>query len=71
MNTVTYSEYEHYSPMFDAVMVRVSVASPEGREYWRLVPADGKGYRDRRNEAIELCLEAIRLGLNPGEVRTR
>lgn len=64
-----YSEYEAYSPIHDEVMTRVSVADDNGREFWTLVPTYGKGYRDRRSTAIDMCLEAIQAGCSPGEVR--
>ncbi len=66
---MNFSEYEHYSPTHDAMMVRVSVPDQNGREYWTLVKADGAGYRKRRSDAVELCCEAIAIGCDPGEVR--
>lgn len=66
---IVYSEFEYYSPFRDRQETRISVADEDGREYWTVVGVDGKGYRDRRNEAIDMCVRAIDLGCDPGEVR--
>lgn len=66
---MTFSEFEAYSPIHDQTMTRVSVPDAQGREYWVLVPTYGKGYRERRNNAISLCEEAIAIGCDPGQVR--
>lgn len=66
---ITYSEYEYWSVTHGAHVVRLSVPDENAQEYWTIVAADGAGYRDRRNAAIDLCVEAMALGLSPGEVR--
>lgn len=64
-----FSEFHYYSPLHDANVARVSVPDDRGGEFFAIVPTDGKGYRERRAEAIDLCLEAIETGCEPGEVR--
>ena len=68
---VTFSEFEYWSAIHGEDVVRVSVTDANGSEFFAIVPLDGRVYRKRRDEAIELCLEAIRLGCAPGEVRAR
>lgn len=66
---IHFSEYEYWCPLRDLNVVRVSVVDRNGREFFMVVPADGRGYRDRREKAIDACVEAIELGCDPGEVR--
>ena len=37
-------------------------------EHWIIIPDGGKGFRQRRNEAIEMIDAAIAEGEEPGEV---
>jgi len=40
-----------------------------GQEYFMVIPMpEGRAYRQKRAEALELIEEAMRLGLDPGEV---
>jgi hypothetical protein len=71
VTVITYSEHEYWSIIHGENVARVSVPDEQGREYWTIVPTGGSGYRKRREAAIEMCLEAMRRGLQPGEVRTR
>lgn len=68
---VHFSEYEYYSVMHDAEVCRVSIPDDNGREFFAIVPVDGKGYRERREAACNTIIEAIRQGCRPGEVRIR
>ena len=47
----------------------VSIVDKHGKEFFQIVTRDGKGYRERREAAIEACLGAIDAGCDPGEVR--
>ncbi len=67
----TFSEFEYYSVLHDANVARVSIIDPHGAEFFMIVERDEKGYRDRRNDAIDACVEAIEAGCAPGEVRLR
>ena len=68
---VHFSEFVTYSPLYDAEVARISVPDANGCEYFAIVAIDGKGYRQRRDEAIGKCVEAIKAGCPPGEVRWR
>lgn len=62
-----YSEFRHWSVLYDKEMVRVSMAHKG--EYFVMVPADeGRRYRERRDRALEMIQAAITAGLEPGEV---
>lgn len=63
-----FSEWFHYDITRDADVCRVSIADPAGREFFAVVPTDGKGYRDRRDDAVSAILTAIEAGDEPGEV---
>ena len=66
---VYFSEYTYYSLVHDCEVSRISVPDENGREFFAIVALEGKGYRERRSEAIQKCLEAMRAGCEPGEVR--
>lgn len=66
-----FSEYEYYSVLHDAEVCRISVPDENGREFFAVVPLDGKDYKGRRDKAMDAIVEAMRLGLRPGEVRAR
>lgn len=59
-------EYHFFSMLHDAEMVRVSLWSERGDEYFALVE-DGRGYAARRQEAIEFLQQAIDEGALSGE----
>lgn len=66
---MSYSEFRSYSPLYDAEVIRVSMADKLGREFFHIIPAlDGKRYRERLEEALELIESAISQGCEPGEV---
>lgn len=66
---MTFSEHHYWSIFHDANVARISVPNERGGEFFVIVKTDGKGYRARRQAAVELCLEAIEAGCDPGEVR--
>lgn len=65
-----YSEFRFWSPMMGCEAIRISMpGKQQGTEYFRIIPAaDGRRYRERRDEALDLIELAIRSGLDPGEV---
>lgn len=66
-----FSEYRFYSPTVDAEVVRISMSDAQGGEYFMIIKAaDGRRYRERRDEVIELIQQAIAQKLQPGEVRS-
>lgn len=67
-----YTEFRHYSPLHDAVLVRVSMADEAGAEFFALIEdGAGKSYRQRRERALEAIGAAMSQGLAPGQVRYR
>lgn len=71
MAVVRFTEFVSYSPTHDAEMARVSIANEHGQEFFAIVHYEPRGYRERRDKAIDKCLEAIKAGCDPGEVRWR
>lgn len=64
-----YHEFRSYSPVHDAEMIRISVFDARGAEYFILIPAaDGRRYRERRDEALEDIDTAIAQKCEPGQV---
>lgn len=67
-----YSEYRYWSPVLGCEAARVSLFDHHGREFFMIIEAeDGRGYRQRRDTAVEAIMTAIDMGLDPGEVRTQ
>lgn len=60
------SEYRFFSLIHDDDMVRVSAWNKHGDEYFALV-RDGRGYSDRREEAVQMLALAIEDGRPAGE----
>lgn len=60
----------YYSPLIDGEVARVSMADDHGSEYFAIVPKppSGKGWRAKRDAALDLIEEAIDNGDRPGEV---
>lgn len=56
--------------MLDCEAIRLSMPGKvQGTEFFRIIPAsDGRRYRERRDEALDLIQMAISAGLEPGEV---
>jgi hypothetical protein len=67
---VTFTEFRRYSAIHDCEMVRLSVGDRHGREFFMMLPAaEGKRWRERRNQALDDIQAAIDQGCEPGEVR--
>ena len=66
---IRYHEYHYWCVYRDAYVARVSVVDKNGREFFQIVTRDGRGYRERREKAVEACCDAIDQGCDPGEVR--
>ena len=70
---MAFSEFRFYSPLTDQEMIRVSMSNERSNgfygEFFTIIPAsDGRRYRERRDEALNLIMTAIESGLEPGEV---
>lgn len=67
-----FHEYTFYSPMLDAEAVRLSTVNARNHEFFMILPRfdpqDARKWRDRREEALGYLQQAIRDGLEPGEV---
>lgn len=66
---IHYHEYQYWCVYRDANVSRVSIVDSHGKEFFQIVTRDGKGYKERREAAIDACLGAIEAGCDPGEVR--
>ena len=63
-----YALFRFYSVELGCNAVRVSMVDDNNAEHWIIIPDGGKGFRQRRNEAIEMIDAAIAEGEEPGEV---
>ena len=62
-----WNERRYYSMDVDAEVSRVSGFDEHCQEHWMIVET-GKGYRDRRNAAVDRIMVSIESGTAPGEV---
>lgn len=60
-------ERQYFSVPHDTDVARLSGFDDHSQEHWMIVEA-GKGYRDRRAEALLKIQDAIEAGHEPGEV---
>lgn len=72
------NEYHYWSPTLGCDAVRLSMTDDWGGEYFAILPADeGRGWRARRQEAVDKLLKAMTpedeggYGLEPGQIAWR
>jgi hypothetical protein len=65
-----YRQYRAYSIRDDADMVRLSMWDARGGEYHMTIAwgNGGRVFREARAAALEALAEAMRLGMEPGEI---
>jgi hypothetical protein len=63
-----WTETVFYSIAHDCEMARINGFDDHGLAHWLEVPT-GRGYRDRRAEALDRIMESIERGDLPGEVK--
>ncbi|GAC1664512.1 MAG: hypothetical protein PVS3B2_00240 [Candidatus Dormibacteraceae bacterium] len=64
------SEHRFWSPVLGEDAVRLSMFDDHGGEFYMVVPErGGREYRQTRLDAVEAIDQAIREGLQPGEVK--
>lgn len=68
-----YSTFTAYSPIFDCETTRLSMVNERGEEFWCMLPnrTEGRAWRALKKEAVEVLTEAIKSGLEAGEIRWR
>lgn len=59
---------QYFSLAHDGDVARVSGFDDHAQEHWAIIEA-GKGYADRRRDALEQIQESIEAGDQPGEVQ--
>jgi hypothetical protein len=64
---ISWNDRQYYSIEHDADMARVSGFDERHQEHWMMIEC-GKGYADRRRDAVLKILDAIEDGHMPGEV---
>ncbi len=69
MNRRGYSERKRFSVVAGGEIARISMFNERGHEYFRIVPIEAPGYRERVATALELIEEAMAQGCDPGQVR--
>ena len=65
---ITWTDRKSFSLQHDAFMSRISGFDDRNHEHWMVIE-DGKGYRERREEALLAIQAAIEDGHLPGEVK--
>lgn len=61
-------ETRAFSVAHDCEMARISGWDENLQEHWLMIPSGGKGYRDRREDAVVQVMEAIEKNHLPGEI---
>lgn len=62
-------EFDYWSPVLGCDATRYSIPDANGREYYVILSRDDeRSYSRRRREAERAILQAIEMGLEPGEV---
>jgi aminoglycoside phosphotransferase len=75
MDAVRYREFKAWSIVHGMRVARISVFDQAGREFCMIISAEdgvdaqGLRYRARRENALDCIEEAMRAGLQPGEIR--
>ena len=64
---ITWNERQYFSLDHDAEVARISGFDQNHQEFWSIIET-GKGYRDRRDEALQVIMSAIEDGNEPGQV---
>ncbi len=69
-NMTAFQELRFYDPFIDAEGIRISGFDGRGGEYFMRLPLakSGRARREQRNDALAAIEEAIKAGLEPGEV---
>ena len=62
-----WTERTYYSLDVDCEVARISGFDERCQEHWELVET-GRGYRDRRNMAVQRIMASIEAGDEPGQV---
>ena len=67
---MNFLEYEYYSALHDAEVVRISANNKQGSEFYAIVPLRmiGRKLHERKLRAREAIVAAIADGSEPGEV---
>jgi len=64
------SEFSYWSSTHGADITRISMADDNGAEFYAIVPmSEGRAMRLLHKKAREALMEAMELGLSPGEIR--
>lgn len=63
-----YGIFRFYSVELGEPAARLSMVNDHDQEFWVIVPTMGKGWRQRRDEALDTIDAAIESGEEPGEV---
>ena len=65
---ISWNERKSWSIQHDCTMARISGFDDRNQEHWTMIET-GKGYADRRKDAIEMLQESIERGDLPGEMK--
>lgn len=66
------SQFSYWSPTHGTEVTRISAADDRGQEYHTFIPStEGASARRLREKARDALEQAMKLGLQPGEVRWR
>ena len=68
MRMISWTEERGYDIGYDCVMARITGFDEMRQAHWMMIEGHGKGYRDRREEALEHILKHINADSPAGEV---
>lgn len=68
MKMTSWTEFRAYDLNYDAVMARITGFDERCQPHWLVIDGDSRGYRDRRDEALERIMQHIDAGEPAGEI---
>ena len=66
---MTLTTYTYWSPMLGCEVCRISLGGPKGEYHTTLPTEDGRGWRQKKREAVDALARAVELDLEPGQVK--
>jgi hypothetical protein len=68
--TLSYREFRSYSVKHGCEVAWIGVSEPGKQPHFTIIPnPGGKGWRDRKNDALHQLTQAIERGEEPGEIQ--
>ena len=65
---IAWTEFRAYDVRYDCVMARLVMFDEQHQGHWTMIDGSSKGYRDRRDDALERLTKHIVAGEPAGEL---